>query len=885
MNRDGVVTHLRLTGLAANTDSRIPVAIGIPFARGTRRHLTGLGVADSSGSHLTSQWSLLARWPDGSVRWALADFLASPASGAETKVLTTEDEANSTPGEQLDVTETAQGFRIDTGVSVFTWDEDTGKLEAELSGQDTLRQVAIDFELALASGLRVRPSIRRTSLECRGPVRATLRIEGEFPQPHKPGAFHFEGRFSFFAGTGIVKITLTLRNPWPAKHPGGLWDLGDEASLLFASLSLRAEIQGKISPKITWTAETGAPRHECSAGHFEIYQASSGGENWRSRNHVDQSGGVHLPFRGYRLKSAGAEFQGLRASPVVTLEHPEWRLSGAIEQFWQQFPKAIRADGGALQLSFFPSPDGAHSEEARLHEMQGGEQKTHTAFISMASMSTSTALSVPETPLSWVHAPIRVSIDPDYIASTGALGRLVPEGDDPHEEYKALIANTIEGPNSFFAKRELIDDYGWRNFGDVYADHENTHAKDPRPVVSHYNNQYDLVHGLLVQFARSGDYRWFELGEDLARHVVDIDLYHTHLDKPAYNGGFFWHTDHYTDAHRSTHRTYSKDSPQARSGKPYGGGPSNEQNYSTGLLLYHYMTGCPGAREAVLCLARWAHDMDDGRLTVLGVLDPGPTGSASSTASSNYHGPGRGAGNSVRALLDAFELTGEQRHLDKAEELIRRCIHPHDDISQRDFGSLETQWSYLVFLQVLGKYLDVKTSHGQRDPAWLYARHSLATYAQWVLRHEAPYRQRLDRVEFPTETWPAHDVRKSVVLDYAAVYGRAELAAQCREQADFYFRECLAGVASFETRACTRPLAILLQSGYLRAAFRSLSPPPEPWLEPSSSFGPPTCFVGQRDRVKRMLKTPAGLARLAALVLKPVSLLRLVRAVLDRRQA
>ena len=34
----------------------------------------------------------------------------------------------------------------------------------------------------------------------------------------------------------------------------------------------------------------------------------------------------------------------------------------------------------------------------------------------------------------------------------------------------------------------------------------------------------------------------------LARHVVDIDIYHTTNDKSAYNHGLFWHTEHYVDA-------------------------------------------------------------------------------------------------------------------------------------------------------------------------------------------------------------------------------------------------------------------------------------------------------------------------------------------------
>ena len=56
----------------------------------------------------------------------------------------------------------------------------------------------------------------------------------------------------------------------------------------------------------------------------------------------------------------------------------------------------------------------------------------------------------------------------------------------------------MDGPNSFFSRREIIDEYGWRHYGEVYADHENAYYSGVKPLVSHYNNQYDLVAGAAV---------------------------------------------------------------------------------------------------------------------------------------------------------------------------------------------------------------------------------------------------------------------------------------------------------------------------------------------------------------------------------------------------
>ena len=218
---------------------------------------------------------------------------------------------------------------------------------------------------------------------------------------------------------------------------------------------------------------------------------------------------------------------------------------------------------------------------------------------------------------------------------------LIPKADDPNADYLRLVDAAIEGDDTFEHKREVIDEYGWRHFGEIYGDHEAVFHKGPTPLVSHYNNQYDALAGFAYQFFRAADARWWRDMDELAGHVIDIDIYHTDRDKTAYNGGLFWHTVHYVDADTATHRTYP------RAGRVCGGGPANEQNYTTGLMLHHFLTGDAASRETAIGLARWVIDMDDGRKTVFRWLAGGATGWASGSRSEDYHGPGRGAANSV----------------------------------------------------------------------------------------------------------------------------------------------------------------------------------------------------------------------------------------------
>jgi hypothetical protein len=360
--------------------------------------------------------------------------------------------------------------------------------------------------------------------------------------------------------------------------------------------------------------------------------------------------------------------------------------------------------------------------------------------------------------------------------------------------------------------------------------------------------------------------------EELTAHVIDIDLYHTDLDKPAYNHGLFWHTYHYVDADTGTHRSYP------RAAKVCGGGPANEQNYATGLMLHHFLTGSTAAREAAVGLGRRVIDMDDGNKTVFRWLARGATGLASASRTPFYHGPGRGAANSVAVLLDVHRLTGDPAYLAKAEELIRRCIHPSDDVPARNLLDAENRWFYTMFLQSLGRYLDHKAELGERGLAYAYARASLLHYARWMADHEYPYLEKPEILEYPTETWAAQDMRKSEIFKYAAKHSSGEERARFLERSEFFFRYSTTALSGMKTRSLARPVVLLLSFGFMHAYFQKrpeeAAPPPEPGPH---DFGRPEVFVPQKVvaiRRFKLLALAGGIVGLLAIVGLVLLLLR-----------
>jgi hypothetical protein len=819
-----------------------PVTAGIPFARGALPEVPPLVLQGPDGQAAVVQAEPLARWPDGSVKWLLLDFvLPSIAEGSSEWLLTP---AAGQPLPQLCVTESDTGIVIDTGAVAFHLDRPGFGFSpfsgALLDGRDITRRSWNFILCEQRFGPPNLPGIHRSTLETAGPVRATVRSEGTLAR------CRFLARVSFFAGTGLVRLRLTLHNPKAARHRGGLWDLGDAGSVLFRRLWLQLGLSDHRRSRLTWTVEPGMPLQEQEADRFEISQVSSGGDNWQNKNHCDAKGRVPDDLRGYRVRCNGSEWTGLRASPVVALHGPAASLAVAVPESWQQFPQSIQARSGSLQVDLFPN-----RASDSCYELQGGEQKTFQVWFHVGRAGT------PHSTLEWAHNPAVVRAAPEWYAASGAVPCLLPAREDPDERLQTLLSAAVSGDNSFFARREVIDEYGWRNYGEIYADHEAAYYQGPKPVVSHYNNQYDVVYGALLQFWRTGDRRWFDLLDPLARHVIDIDIYHTTRDRAAYSGGLFWHTDHYRDAATSTHRAYSK--VNRRPGASYGGGPSNEHNYTTGLLHYYFVTGDPNARDAVLELADWVVRMDDGARTIFGILDGGPTGLASATRHTDFHGPGRGAGNSVNALLDAWLLSGKRHYLEKTEALVRRCIHPTDDVAARDLLNVEDRWSYTVFLVVLARYLDLKAESGQLDEMYAYGRVGLLTYARWMLEHEEPYFDHPEKLEYPTETWAAQEFRKANVFRLAARHADEPLRDRLLRRGEEFAERAWFDLLRFPSRTAARPLAILMTEGTRDAFFRARPLEPAPAPPQPCSFPPPETFVPQKQRVKALLKSPRGL--------------------------
>jgi hypothetical protein len=840
-----------------------PVTVGVPFPRGVLFATRDLEVR-SHGQSVPLQARPLERWDDGSIRWALLDLRVNVSqAGAEQYLLGVGAHLPDAVKQPASTAPSTTALAIDAG----PW-----TLRVSLPPEFRFRFLAnpaTGDAAALADAvLEIRDEddrpwpivLESAVIEESGPLRVHSVMRGRARNPRGRGELHVTLRADIFPGLPIVRCDVTIGNPDRSRHRGGIWELGDPGSVRLRDFSFSLRLPGTSAAAVAACSTGPGLAPEDCGQRLELYQDSSGRPRWQSINHVNGKGEVPTRFGGFRLRGSAVEREGLAAAPVVQVRRSGDDVALAAPEFWQNFPKAIEASATGITLRLFPRQFGD------AHEVQGGEQKTHRFWLVLGTDPITSA------PLDWTRNPLVAAAEPEWYCAAEGWPFLTPASTDGGADPRAALVNqALDGEHAFESERDVIDEYGWRNFGDIYANHEAVGQSGAAPFVSHYNNQYDAIAGLAGQFMATGDRRWWGLMDELARHVVDIDVYRTTRDKAAFNGGLFWHTYHYVAAGRSTHRSY----PNAP--RVGGGGPSNEHNYTAGLALHYLMTGDTASRDTAVMLADWVVDMDDGDLTVFRWLTRGRTGLASQTADTVYHGPGRGAGNSVAALLTARRLTGDRRYQEKAEEIIRRCVHPADDIDRLDLLDAERRWSYVVFLQQLGKYLLDKAERGELDAAYAYARQTLLHYARWMADREYPYLDKPEILEYPNETWPAQDIRKSDVFYLAAAHAAGVERERFVERARYFFDHAVSALSGMATRWLARPVVIIMTNGLAHAWFVvhpgfALPPPTAP-----SDFGPPVAFVPQRATAIRRAKSLlviGALGGLAAATLLALTLWR-----------
>ena len=133
--------------------------------------------------------------------------------------------------------------------------------------------------------------------------------------------------------------------------------------------------------------------------------------------------------------------------------------------------------------------------------------------------------------------------------------------------------------------------------------------------------------------------------------------------------------------------------------------------------------------------------------------------------------------------------------------------------------------------------------------------------------NERPILDTPEKLQYPTETWAAQDLRKVEVFQYAAKHTGAQ-RARFLERAAWFFETSVAKLDTFPTKSLCRPVVLMMNFGWSRNWWLnggSAAPLPK---EAAEAGVPWTMFVPQKAKALKRAKllALAGVLGFALLV-------------------
>ncbi len=305
-----------------------PVRTGVPFAEGMLRPEDAIELRDATGSSELLQTQVLSTWDDGSVRWMLLDFTATPdqANGRYRIHWQGVDPTRYRAALRVDETET--DIHVQTGAVEFTVPRTAGDsllrdvknargdslVERMLGIVDCRRQPDPGGEPD-AKVERYRATVDSATIESGGPIRATIRIDGQLVSETGDVLGPVTVRVHAYAGLPYIHVLHRVTN----------------ASDAYRRLDLS---------RLTFVA-------------------------------------ADAPWRGFEdltvteVPRSGDGPDGIRATDGFGI---------GVRHFWQQYPKAIVADAEGLHADLYHST-GADNPQ---NWFSPGEAKRHELMLTFA---------------------------------------------------------------------------------------------------------------------------------------------------------------------------------------------------------------------------------------------------------------------------------------------------------------------------------------------------------------------------------------------------------------------------------------------------------------------------------------------------------------------
>lgn len=202
-----------------------------------------------------------------------------------------------------------------------------------------------------------------------------------------------------------------------------------------------------------------------------------------------------------------------------------------IADFWQNYPKSLSVKKDRTIIGLMPRLSyediyAEYSEKEKnelLYFMKDGSYRIHMGTRKLTSIGFSEN---PET-AKMLTETVTMSPSADVIEESEAFGRILKSNDFTADFDKAID----DGYELSMSLREKKREYGFLNYGDWFGERE----------INWGNNEYDMPYGGLIQYLRTGDERYFNLGLISAKHMEEVDFVRVHNDSTL-SGLFYLHS-------------------------------------------------------------------------------------------------------------------------------------------------------------------------------------------------------------------------------------------------------------------------------------------------------------------------------------------------------
>lgn len=535
-----------------------PVTGGVPFARGElddpARVRVRRGGEERATRAIPLQTEVLARWPDGSVKWLLLDLQLAPGQGP--LALEYGDGVAASSPEAVPLAREDGGVvRVDTGpLGLEVRADGSGFIDA-LRHRDRPVHESGDRRASFfdcvhaASPSGVPPMSRyvcggvpdpstvavdRVSVETNGPLRAVVRIDGAYvfqrlgstiEGVRDRGRCPFRIRMHAYAGQSFLRVEHFFVYEGDGDH-----DFGSQ-------LGLKVALPGEPdSVRFVGRSVLDSPAR--TAGLYQ--QSSDSFVVWCA------SGGSPRPLR------RGSRFEG-----VLDVVCGEVGVAVGVKDLWQSAPKSLQVHAPERELGIYFWPPEATSLDFRRHAREWSVGETGTpddpggrrpAPLERPNYRLASK-GVGRTHYAWIHVhPASATVDeiraaydlfqhrpllqatPRHYASSLALGRYREYVEGEHEEVEAALASGIDVWRS---SQERFRWYGFWLYGNVCQDYNGFIPNGRwcrefgRWGWANGDSVGRLAYALMLQAVRKGARADLEFAESYLYHVHDVCSTHT----------------------------------------------------------------------------------------------------------------------------------------------------------------------------------------------------------------------------------------------------------------------------------------------------------------------------------------------------------------------